>query len=65
MSLNLEHVTDIDIAGLQLLLAARRSFALRERPLSILRGICVERVWGEAGFPREEVSSGEDNHDRG
>jgi anti-anti-sigma factor len=63
--LNLEHVTEIDIAGLQLLLAAGRSFAVHERPLIILRGTCVERVWAEAGFPSEEVSSGEDNHDRG
>ena len=63
--LDLERVTEIDLAGLQVLLAAGRSFAARQQPLTMLRGKCVEQAWAEAGYPRGEVSGGKDNHDGG
>jgi anti-anti-sigma regulatory factor len=63
--LDLACVTEIDLAGLQVLVAAGRSFTALERPLTILRGTYVERVWAEAGYPCGEVSGGKDNHDGG
>ena len=63
--MDLRHVTGIDLAGLQVLAAAARSLAARQRRLVILRGDCVARAIVEAGYPPEEVLSGEDNHDGG
>jgi len=54
--LDLERVTGIDLAGLQVLVASAYSFAARRQPLTILRGRCVEQAWVEAGFPCGEVS---------
>jgi anti-anti-sigma regulatory factor len=63
--LDLESVTEIDLAGLQVLVAAGRSFAALDRPLTVLRGQYVRRAWAEAGYPCGEVSIGQDNHDGG
>lgn len=63
--LDLERVTEIDLAGLQVLVASERSFAAREQTFTILHGKCVAETWMQAGYPRQEVSCGEDNHDRG
>jgi len=52
--LDLERVTEVDLACLQVVAAARRSFSGRGRPLHILWGESVERAWNEAGYPRGE-----------
>ena len=62
--LDLERVTEIDLAGLQLLVAAERSFAAREQTFTILHGRCVAGAWTQAGYRWGEVSGGKDNHDR-
>ena len=63
--LDLERIAEADLAGLQVLQAARRSFAARGGSLLILDGEEVARMWNAAGYPRQEVSNGENHHDRG
>lgn len=61
--LDLEGVTEIDLAGLQVLVAAERSFRASRVALETHSGQIVRNAWSEAGFPHNEVSDGEDNHD--
>jgi anti-anti-sigma regulatory factor len=52
--LDLQAVTEVDLACLQVLAAARLSFSTRERPLHILWGQAVEQAWDQAGYPPVE-----------
>jgi anti-anti-sigma regulatory factor len=52
--LDLREVTEIDLACLQVVVAAERSFAARGGVLRTLRAPAVERAWNEAGFPQGE-----------
>ena len=52
--LDLQCVTEIDLACLQVLAAARRSFSTCERRLHIVWGEAVRQAWDQAGYPREE-----------
>ena len=64
--LDLERVTEIDLAGLQVLLAAGRSFAAARAAADASCGESASsRLWAEAGYPCGEVCGGKDNHDRG
>jgi anti-anti-sigma regulatory factor len=56
--LDLQGVTDIDAAGLQMLIAAKRSFAERARPLFFRLGDCARQAWRAAGYPRVEEPNG-------
>ena len=51
VTLDLEAVKEVDLACLQVLLAARRTFARHGRQLEIRPGECVGRTWAEAGYP--------------
>jgi anti-anti-sigma regulatory factor len=52
--LDLAQVTEVDLACLQVLASAERSFAANGMRLRILRAPAVEQAWSDAGFPRGE-----------
>jgi anti-anti-sigma regulatory factor len=61
--LDLEGVTEVDLACLQVLLAAERSFVKIDRPLQIRASDSVRRAWTEAGFPARGDANAEDHPD--
>ena len=61
--LDLENVTEVDFACLQVILSAQRSFAGRGRPFRIREGDCIRRAWAEAGLPARGGADGQDDHD--
>ncbi len=61
--LNLEAVTEVDLACLQVLLAAGRSFAALGHRFEIRPGECVRQAWTDAGFPAQEENDGQDHPD--
>ena len=63
--LDLEQLTEVDLACLQVLQAAERSFTARHRSLQIRPGDCLRRAWKEAGYHRREVSGGQNHNDCG
>jgi anti-anti-sigma regulatory factor len=56
--IDLAGVTEIDLACLQVLLAAQNSFARHSRRLVIREGDRVRQTRSEAGYAAGEVSSG-------
>jgi len=51
VALDLEAVTEVDLASLQVLLAAERSFAASGLPLEIRESECIRSSRAEAGYP--------------
>jgi anti-anti-sigma factor len=63
--LDLEGVTETDVACLQVLAAAERSFTARGQPFRIVAGDSVSQAWSLAGFVLGEANCGQNHNDRG
>ena len=64
--LDLERVTEIDLAGLQVLVAAERSFAARSSVTHPVRKVRCEKAWDAGGISAGGGDAcGKDNHDGG
>lgn len=61
--LDLEGVTEVDFACLQVLLSAERSFAGRGRSLQIRESESIRQAWADAGLPARGDGNGQDHHD--